>query len=405
MTAAAPEVELLVVDDDAGLRREVAAYLSEHEYRVHEAQDVRAMRRVLDAHPVALVLLDVMLPGEGGLSACRRLSEQADAPPVLMLSALGDAVDGILGLELGADDHLVKSVNPRELLGRGWGAQPRTRRPAPAAARGGRRLAGPAAAAARAGAPARLGGGRGSRADLRAPALRRVRPSARAGIGVLARPPRRPGPRPSDPTGGSDARRARTRLPGRRTRRRLRFRPRPWRAPSAPTKEARPADGTSRVTAPARGPSGSGGPGRAGGGSRPMSPESSWRRCTRPRTADWWTRSACSACWPTSWTTRSSTAARGACACSPKGARRWWRSPTAGRASIPPTWSACSCRSTGASPRGPWTWAGWGLGLSVSRSVARAHGGDVRLRAGGPGLVAVLRLPLPAAAAPGRGGR
>lgn len=168
MTAAAPEVELLVVDDDAGLRREVAAYLSEHEYRVHEAQDVRAMRRVLDAHPVALVLLDVMLPGEGGASACRRLSEQADAPPVLMLGALGDAVDRILGLELGADDHLVKSVNPRELLGRGGGAQPRARRPAPAAARGGRRLAGPAAAAARAGAPARLGGGRGSRADLRA---------------------------------------------------------------------------------------------------------------------------------------------------------------------------------------------------------------------------------------------
>jgi two-component system OmpR family response regulator len=117
---AAPEprnVDLLVVDDDLDLRREIASYLSAHEYNVHEAGNVPDMQRRLEAVPIQLVILDVMLPGEDGLSACRRLADRG-GPPILMLSAMGDDVDRILGLELGADDYLTKPVNPRELLAR-----------------------------------------------------------------------------------------------------------------------------------------------------------------------------------------------------------------------------------------------------------------------------------------------
>jgi two-component system OmpR family response regulator len=117
---AAPEardVDLLVVDDDVDLRREIAAYLSAHDYTVHEAGTAAEMRRKLDAGPVQLIILDVMLPGEDGLSACRKLVDQ-DGPPILILSAMGEDVDRILGLELGADDYLTKPVNPRELLAR-----------------------------------------------------------------------------------------------------------------------------------------------------------------------------------------------------------------------------------------------------------------------------------------------
>lgn len=108
---------VLVVDDDASLRQEIVAYLSENGFVVHAAEDAKAMDRVLAQKPVQLVVLDVMMPGEDGLSACRRLAD-ADGPPVLMLSALGEDVDRIVGLELGADDYLVKPVNPRELLAR-----------------------------------------------------------------------------------------------------------------------------------------------------------------------------------------------------------------------------------------------------------------------------------------------
>lgn len=117
---AAPEardVDLLVVDDDIDLRREIAAYLSAHDYTVHEAGSAAEMRRKLDLGPVQLIILDIMLPGEDGLSACRKLVDQ-DGPPILILSAMGEDVDRILGLELGADDYLTKPVNPRELLAR-----------------------------------------------------------------------------------------------------------------------------------------------------------------------------------------------------------------------------------------------------------------------------------------------
>ena len=117
----APEAEasaeLLIVDDDEGLRRETADYLSSHGYRVHEAGDVPAARRALERLPIRLVILDVMLPGEDGLSLCRSLVNKSE-PSVLMLSAMGESIDRVLGLELGADDYVVKPVAPRELLAR-----------------------------------------------------------------------------------------------------------------------------------------------------------------------------------------------------------------------------------------------------------------------------------------------
>ncbi|MGC1305047.1 MAG: response regulator transcription factor, partial [Caulobacteraceae bacterium] len=110
-------VEVLIVDDDLGLRAEMADYLTTHGLKVHEAGEARQAREVIAARPIRLVVLDVMLPGEDGLSLCRKLAESG-GPPVLMLSAMGDSVDRIVGLELGADDYVVKPTPPRELLAR-----------------------------------------------------------------------------------------------------------------------------------------------------------------------------------------------------------------------------------------------------------------------------------------------
>jgi two-component system OmpR family response regulator len=109
--------QILIVDDDSGLREHTAAYLAEHGYEVRTAADGAEMQKVLDQADVQLVVLDVMLPGEDGLSICRKLRE-AGGPPVIMVSALGDDIDRILGLELGADDYVPKPCNPRELLAR-----------------------------------------------------------------------------------------------------------------------------------------------------------------------------------------------------------------------------------------------------------------------------------------------
>lgn len=108
---------ILIVDDDAELREQTAGYLAEHGYAISTAADGGEMRRILAREEIGLVLLDVMLPGEDGLSICRRLSD-AGGPPVIMISALGEEIDRILGLELGADDYLAKPCNPRELLAR-----------------------------------------------------------------------------------------------------------------------------------------------------------------------------------------------------------------------------------------------------------------------------------------------
>jgi two-component system OmpR family response regulator len=109
--------QILVVDDDEGLRTCIADYLAAEGYSVRVARDAPSMDQVLANTGCDLVVLDVMLPGENGLSICRRLSEYG-GPPIIMLSAVGEEVDRIVGLELGADDYLAKPCRPRELLAR-----------------------------------------------------------------------------------------------------------------------------------------------------------------------------------------------------------------------------------------------------------------------------------------------
>jgi len=108
---------VLLVEDDHDLRREMATYLEAQGYGVDQAADAGQARRLLGHGPVDVAVLDVNLPGEDGLSLCRHLAVQG-GPAILMLSALGDPVDRILGLELGADDYVVKPIPPRELLAR-----------------------------------------------------------------------------------------------------------------------------------------------------------------------------------------------------------------------------------------------------------------------------------------------
>jgi two-component system OmpR family response regulator len=108
---------ILVVDDDPELRKLITEFLFGHGYRVAAAQNAAEMRRMIDTQRPDLVILDVMMPGEDGLSAVRRLAAE-QGPPVIMLSALGSDTDRIIGLEIGADDYLAKPCNPRELLAR-----------------------------------------------------------------------------------------------------------------------------------------------------------------------------------------------------------------------------------------------------------------------------------------------
>lgn len=112
-----PPVRVLIVDDDSGLREETAHYLKSNGYAVDTARDAPTMDNALARSQYDVIILDVMMPGEDGLSICRRLAE-ADAPAIIMMSAMGDQVDRIIGLELGADDYLPKPANPRELLAR-----------------------------------------------------------------------------------------------------------------------------------------------------------------------------------------------------------------------------------------------------------------------------------------------
>lgn len=109
---------LLVVDDDVRLRALLARYLREQDFDVQEAGDVREAELLRSRHHFDLLVLDLMLPGEDGLSWCRRLRGQGEAVPVIMLTAKGDEIDRIVGLEIGADDYLPKPGNPRELLAR-----------------------------------------------------------------------------------------------------------------------------------------------------------------------------------------------------------------------------------------------------------------------------------------------
>src|ERR671912_359039 len=108
---------ILVVDDDREIRNLIAKFLTRHGCRVTTVADGKEMRRALADRRIDLVVLDLMLPGEDGLSLCRRLRADSDLP-VIMLTAMREDIDRILGLELGADDYLPKPFNPRELLAR-----------------------------------------------------------------------------------------------------------------------------------------------------------------------------------------------------------------------------------------------------------------------------------------------
>jgi len=108
---------ILVVDDDPQIGDLLSEYLEKHGYRVSIARDGIQMKRVLKRVKVDLVVLDIMLPGEDGLSLCRHLRETSEVP-IIMLSAVGEEPDRVIGLEVGADDYLAKPYSPRELLAR-----------------------------------------------------------------------------------------------------------------------------------------------------------------------------------------------------------------------------------------------------------------------------------------------
>jgi two-component system OmpR family response regulator len=108
---------ILIVDDDPGIRDAMSEFLTQHGFVVETAADPAAMRARLSRAAYDLIVLDVMMPGEDGLTALRGLAA-GDSPPVIMLSAVGADIDRIVGLEMGADDYLVKPCNPRELLAR-----------------------------------------------------------------------------------------------------------------------------------------------------------------------------------------------------------------------------------------------------------------------------------------------
>lgn len=108
---------ILIVDDDAQILRLVSSYLGKHGFRTDCASDAGVMRAKLEASSYDLVVLDVMMPGEDGLSALRT-HVSSGGPPVIMLSAIATATDRIVGLEMGAKDYLAKPCNPRELLAR-----------------------------------------------------------------------------------------------------------------------------------------------------------------------------------------------------------------------------------------------------------------------------------------------
>ena len=109
---------IVVVDDDARIRELLRRYLSQEGFDVLLAEDGKALNRMLTRENIDLIVLDLMLPGEDGLSICRRLRAANDVTPIIMLTAKVEEVDRIVGLEVGADDYLPKPFSPRELLAR-----------------------------------------------------------------------------------------------------------------------------------------------------------------------------------------------------------------------------------------------------------------------------------------------
>ena len=108
---------ILVVDDDREIRDLLSRFLGKHGFRVTVARDGREMKQALADRKIDLVVLDLMLPGEGGLSLCRELRARS-ALPIIMLTAMREETDRVVGLEMGADDYLAKPFGPRELLAR-----------------------------------------------------------------------------------------------------------------------------------------------------------------------------------------------------------------------------------------------------------------------------------------------
>ena len=118
VVAAVEGEKILVVDDDARLRRLLERFLTEEGFRVRAVEDAAQMDRFLSREVFNLVVLDLMMPGEDGLSACQRLRDAGNRVPIIMLTAKGDEASRIHGLESGADDYLAKPFSPRELVAR-----------------------------------------------------------------------------------------------------------------------------------------------------------------------------------------------------------------------------------------------------------------------------------------------
>lgn len=108
---------ILVVDDHRDIREPLAKYLTQNGFRISIAEDAASARQIMAANAIELVVLDVMMPGEDGLSLCRHI-QATNETPVILLTAMADETDRIIGLEVGADDYVTKPFNPRELVAR-----------------------------------------------------------------------------------------------------------------------------------------------------------------------------------------------------------------------------------------------------------------------------------------------
>jgi two-component system, OmpR family, response regulator len=117
MPESGSQPHILVVDDARDIREPLVRYLKESGYRASAAESAAAARRAMRTSGIDLVILDIMMPGEDGLSLCRSIRESSGIP-VIMLTARGEELDRIVGLEVGADDYVAKPFNPRELLAR-----------------------------------------------------------------------------------------------------------------------------------------------------------------------------------------------------------------------------------------------------------------------------------------------
>jgi two-component system, OmpR family, response regulator len=112
-----PSPHILIVDDEPAIRDPLATYLTQKGFRLSTAGNTTEAKKILETSAIELVVLDIMMPGENGLSLCRHLRETRDIPTIL-LTAMAEETDRIVGLEMGADDYVVKPFNPRELLAR-----------------------------------------------------------------------------------------------------------------------------------------------------------------------------------------------------------------------------------------------------------------------------------------------